>query len=71
MAEELPARCAFEVVAGILPGVSMVEHSRQWVLSGELQRDELEAAYQAAVEYAEHLVNPTRVNWVKLEWVWF
>jgi hypothetical protein len=69
------ARCWWEVTAGIVPGEPMLEYTRRWGLtSGEWESPPRVALYNAALvgalEYARYLMEPQRVNWVRLEWIW-
>jgi len=72
-------RCGVDVVAGILPGTPEDELTRQFFLTSE-EWHRPEADHVAllcdlagrANAYATYLMlQPDRLNWVKLEWVWF
>lgn len=74
------ARYAVEVVAGLIPGQAMPEFTRQFFVSSSewrLYQSEGPQAlteagpWQEARKYAESLVDPDRLNWVSLSWVWF
>jgi hypothetical protein len=73
-----------EVVAGIVPNTIMPEHTKQfiitsdaWYAQGEYEGNKDEArmevmkVYGIATEYMRDLMNPQRVNWVRLEWIYF
>jgi len=71
-----PARCAWEVRAGVIPDIPLQELTRIWGLtsaeyespqSGEL----FTARLKEASDYAAQLQNPRQVNWVQLYWIWF
>lgn len=79
MAEET-ARLVVEVVAGVIPGQPMDEHTRRYVLtSSQWQQaktdgktgDVLAELTGRAQGYAMLLsLQPDRVNWVRTEWLW-
>lgn len=77
-------RIGIEVVAGILPGTPIPEHTKRFIITsdawhaqGDYEGKEEEArmeilrTYGFAQEYARDLMNPQRVNWVKMEWIYF
>jgi len=77
------ARILIEVVAGIVPNTIMPEHTKQfsitsdvWYAQGEYEERKEEAQmeamkiYGAALEYMRSMMNPQRVNWVRLEWIY-
>lgn len=72
-------KCAWQVTAGIIPGHAMPELTRAWgIASGELEalddagRTRLYRERQsAAMVYAADLMDPHRLNWVRVEWIWF
>uniref|UniRef100_UPI003F49B3EE hypothetical protein n=1 Tax=Nonomuraea sp. CA-251285 TaxID=3240002 RepID=UPI003F49B3EE len=74
------ARVIVEVVAGLLPGRPDAGHTRRWVLTSQ-QWDDLadDVARSAALAelngraqgYAGLLMlQPDRLNWVRLDWIW-
>lgn len=68
--------CAWEVTAGLIPGQPMPEFTKRWALTAEERRCEHAAdifswRMIAAMQYALLLQNPQRLNWVRLDWVWF
>lgn len=74
------ARLIIEVVAGIVPGTPRDEYTRRWAWT-DAQHDRLEAGDAGANrewlqmcgesrEYAASLENPSRVNWVRRDWLW-
>lgn len=68
------ARCAFEVTAGVIPGTSMLEYTKRFVITTEQWENNpntLNLARDAAFDYAQSLINPRMVNWVRMDWVWF
>jgi hypothetical protein len=65
------ARCAFEVVAGLLPGQPMDEYTKRFFMTSDDPAEKFQELYTQAREYAETLIDPSQLNWVKLEWVWF
>jgi len=80
MPEMQQARCAVDVVAGVLPGTPEDDFTRRfWITSQEWndadgtgQVNLLTDLAGKANGYATYLMlQPDRLNWVKLEWVWF
>jgi lysophospholipase L1-like esterase len=74
------ARCGVDVVAGVLPGQPMAEYTRQWFISseewsadkGKNQATLLSDLAGRATAWGTYLMlQPDRVNWVKVEWIWF
>ena len=67
-----PLKLAIEVQAGIIPGEPMSEFTKAWHLTSEEydDPDTYFAKAGAANLYALTLQNPSRVNWVRLEWIW-
>jgi hypothetical protein len=76
---EAAARCAVEVVAGVIPGQPIEEFTQRWVITSEEwhsdktdQHTMLAAMNGKAMGWAMWLMfQPDRVNWVKTEWIWF
>lgn len=77
------ARILIEVVAGVIPNTPMPELTKQfsissdaWYVQGEYEERAEEASivcmttYGLATEYMRSLMNPQRVNWVRLDWIW-
>ena len=72
-------RVAVDVVAGVLPGTPIPEHTKTFTISSEDWN--AEGADQAgllaemngkAMGWAGYLMmQPDAFNWVKTEWVWF
>ena len=66
-------KCSIHVVAGVIPGEPISELTRGW----EFTQADLDSPPRyidqtgAAMNYAMSLQNPAKVNWVKLEWVWY
>lgn len=79
MPEAKRARSAVDVVAGIIPGISEDDFTRrffitseEWNAEGANQVNLLCDLAGKASAYATYLmIQPDRLNWVKLEWVWF
>jgi hypothetical protein len=69
----------WEVTAGLIPGTPDAEFTRRWPLTSpswtELSDDDRRAAYlkasDEAHEYAKSLEDPARINWVRVDWIWF
>lgn len=71
-----PARCAWEVTAGLIPGQPMPEYTKRWVLTAYEWKsprggDLLLERMGSAMAYAVSMQNPRTRNWVRLDWVWF
>jgi hypothetical protein len=80
---EKSTRVLIEVVAGIVPNTIMPEHTKQfaitsdvWYAQGEYEERKEEAQMEAmkiygvALEYMRSMMNPQRVNWVRLDWIY-
>lgn len=75
-------RTSIQVRAGVIPGTTEPEHTRQWTISSQ-HWDNLEAnpGKQAealaklagqAFGYAQLLtLQPDRFNWVQVDWLWY
>ena len=74
-------RCAWEVSAGLIPGIPESDHTRRWWVTSpdywsaaekgeEALRALIEEKEAEARAYYEELRNPNRWNWVRLDWVW-
>ena len=71
-------RCGVDVVAGVLPGTPEPEWTRQWFITS--QEWNAENADQAqlltdlagkATAWATYcMLQPDRLNWVRVEWLW-
>lgn len=77
-------RIAIEVKAGAIPGTPMPEYTKLFIITSdvwyaqgeydgceEAARMEILRTYGFAQEYARDLMNPQRVNWVNIEWIFF
>lgn len=74
-------KAAFQVTAGVVPGHPEDEFTRVWYYtSNDFENDtkgdrEKISTFQKVMlessRYCESLINPSRLNWVKLEWIWF
>lgn len=82
MSATVQARVGVDVVAGILPGQANEEvaRMRQWFITSEewnaaddTGRAELlcDLAGKASAYATFLMLQPDRLNWVKVEWVWF
>ena len=75
------ARAGIDVHAGLVPGQPEPEFSRSWFLTerqwsdapDQAAQDQLlvELAGKATAHGLELMRHPERLNWVKVEWVWF
>lgn len=71
-------RCAWEISAGIIPGQPDPQLTRRVFLTsdewdgGSVEGvDRLMAKQGEAMMLALSLQNPSRTNWVSLEWIWY
>ena len=80
MPEMEQARCAVDVVAGVLPGTPEDNFTRRfWITSADWHAEEganqaellSDLAGKASAWATYCMLQPDRLNWVKLEWVWF
>ncbi len=74
-------RGAWEVQAGILPGTPMPELTKCFAYTSEDYEADLEkgpeemttftALMVKAHAYSQELTNPQRLNWVRVDWIWY
>ncbi len=71
-------RAIWEVTVGVIPGEPIPEHtkrfpltSREWGDGSETGYDALQAAQGAAMIYAWSVQNPTAMNWMRVDWIWY
>lgn len=66
-------KCTIRVVAGVVPNQPLSELTRHWdFLQLDLDNPPTYLDQSgAAMNYAMSLQNPEKVNWVKLEWIWY
>lgn len=72
----------FQVFVGLVPGKPMEELSKTWVytskdfeIDNSTQRAEgqlsiFQKKMKAAQDYADSMINPAHVNWVRFDWIW-
>jgi hypothetical protein len=76
------ARVGVDVVAGLIPGQPMPEYTRRWFITSDEwtvagrtpdgQSELLATVNGKAQGYAGLLMlQPDRLNWVQVQWVWF
>jgi hypothetical protein len=65
------ARAAFEVTAGLIPGQTMHEYTKQFFFTSEDPDTRFAELRNDAIAYATQVIDPSQVNWVRLDWVWF
>lgn len=66
-------KCTITVTAGVIPATPIPELTRQWSFTqADLDKP---PTYMdrtgAAMNYAMSLQNPSQLNWVKFEWIWY
>lgn len=77
-------RISIEVVAGVLPGKPDPEFTKRWHITSDYwynqgsregkqkeNEDYIMQQYGHAMEYARTLWNPERVNWVRIDWIYY
>lgn len=79
----LAAKGAWQVTAGVVPGIGMAEYTARWDYdSAEYEEDgkhAKEVGYQPifmqklamATAYCTQITDPRCVNWVHLEFIWY
>lgn len=76
------ARCAFEVVAGIIPAQIDPEYTKRWFLTSDewdggsaegfrLFHERRRLADEYAAQLQEACVRGRAVNWTRVDFVWF
>jgi hypothetical protein len=75
------AKGAWQVRAGIIPGTPELEFGRIWAYTSEdYEKDVATPPEQntifaqrrdEALEYAKGLIDPARLNWVEVTWIWY
>jgi hypothetical protein len=68
-------RCSWEVWGGLIPGDPIATYTRRWFIDSETYYREtgMETYLKyrdEALEYAKSLMNPTGLNWVRVEWIY-
>ena len=74
------AKALIEVVAGVIPGTPMPEHTKRWSYTSDEYEQDMKAKLneptifsarlQEAHDYAMGLSNPAYMNWVRVDWIW-
>ena len=74
------AKAFFVVTAGVLLDEPIPEHSRQWGYTsqdfaadmqlGPEDNTQFVVQRDAAIAYARDIIDPMRLNWVRLEFIW-
>jgi len=77
---------AWEVVAGVIPGEPIPEHTKIFPYQAEDREADIKLAgtitmeprqskfrqlHKEANAYAESLIDPRYLNWVQVTWIWF
>lgn len=75
-------KASWEVFAGILPGEPMPEYTKRWYYTSEDYQQDCKNAddgkpynqfsekMREAIEYSKQAMNPARVNWVRVDFLW-
>jgi hypothetical protein len=76
-AQRQSVRVVIEVHAGVIPGRPEQEHSRRWAITSREWYDSdnqyalLAERNSLATSYGQSLMmQPDRLNWVRVDWVW-
>lgn len=67
------ARILIEVVAGVIPGQEMLEYKKMFAIGEDIYWDkpeEVKKILDEANNYMRELMDPHKVNWVRLDWVY-
>jgi len=64
-------RACWEVTAGLLPGRAEPEYTRRFNFTSAHSNDQFVEIGAEATRYAASLIDPNRLNWVRIDWVWF
>lgn len=72
------ARVIVEVTAGVMPGTSEPEHTRQWSLTSRQWEEAGDKAGELLAEFNGRaqgyagllMLQPDRLNWVRTDWLW-
>jgi hypothetical protein len=73
------ARMAVEVTAGLIPEQPEQEYTKRYVvlsddwykLTDREKQVKMAETYGQAIGYAQLLINPSRFNWVRVDWIYF
>lgn len=73
-----PARVIIEVLAGLIPGTPDPEFTKRYAITSQEWQDAGERQHQLLAEvngkaqgYAALLMlQPERLNWVRVDWIW-
>ncbi|MCK5346656.1 MAG: hypothetical protein KAR20_24770 [Candidatus Heimdallarchaeota archaeon] len=69
----VPIKCSIFVKAGVLVGQEIPELTREWNFTPmdlDNPPDYIDRT-GSAMNYAMSLQNPSKVNWVSFEWIWY
>lgn len=66
-------KCTVKVSAGVILGQAMKEYTREWFFTqADLDNPPTYIDLTgAAMNYAMSLQDPQKVNWVRLDWIWY
>lgn len=68
------AKVVIEVVAGLVPGTPIEEFTKRFAITSKEWEDKTGDAamktYGFAQEYMRTLWNPSRINWVRCDWIY-
>lgn len=66
-------KCSFQIMAGIIPEQPIGTLTRTLHLTSKDLSDPaaFKEQQKKAFEYAMDIQDPNKVNWVRLEWVWY
>lgn len=67
-------KCSIVVSTGVMPGDPIKKETRLWNITEEDMQGEALGYIDkqgAAMNYAAVKMNPSKKNWVRLEWIWY
>jgi len=75
-------KAIFRVTAGVIPGLAMPEYTKHWEYTSEEYEQDCQKPtdepgdniftqrLKEVHQYAMIMTNPSRVNWVAVNWMW-
>ena len=74
-------RASLQVRAGIIPGTAIEQYGRAWhYTSADYEADaalpqeqptKFVRLREEALDYVRRTIDPARLNWVELTWIWY
>ena len=63
-------RSAWEVTAGVIPGTPEDSFTRRYFFTNDDPEGRYNECRNEALAYAEAIMDPRKLNWVRLDWIW-